>query len=62
MQFTFPSAPHAMPVLAHRAPDPAPGEDPIPDPFEPSDPHQPPIRTPQNDEQIPDHNPSIRLH
>jgi hypothetical protein len=50
----------AIPFHAHRAPDPAPGEEPIPDPFEPSEPHQPPIRTPQNDEPVPDHNPSIR--
>jgi hypothetical protein len=55
----FPFAPAALPLHAHRAPDPAPGEEPIPDPFEPSEPHQPPIRTPQNDEPVPDHNPSI---
>jgi len=47
-----------FPVRAHRAPDPAPIEEPPPDPFEPSDPHQPPIRTPQHDEPVPDHNPS----
>jgi hypothetical protein len=46
---------------AHRAPDPAPVEEPPPDPFENADPHQPPIRTPQNDEPPIDPNPSI-LH
>ena len=51
----------AFPLRAHRAPDPAPLEEPLPDPFEPAEPHQPPIRTPQNDEPVPDHNPSI-LH
>jgi hypothetical protein len=53
----------AIPLHAHRAPDPVPDEEPNPDPFEPSDPHQAPIRTPMNDEPVPDHNPSIRtLH
>jgi len=54
------SAHLVIPVRAHRAPDPVPVDEPPPDPFEPSDPHQPPIRTPQNDEPVPDHNPSIR--
>lgn len=44
---------------AHRAPDPAPVEEPPPDPFETPDPHQPPIRTPQHDEPPIDPNPSI---
>jgi hypothetical protein len=44
---------------AHRAPDPAPVEEPPSDPFENADPHQPPIRTPQNDEPPIDPNPSI---
>jgi len=47
------------PIEAHRAPDPAPTEEPPTDPFEPADPHQPPIRTPMNDEPLPDPNPSI---
>lgn len=47
---------------AHRAPDPAPIEEPPSDPFEPADPHQPPIRTPQNDEPPVDPNPSVTLH
>lgn len=50
----------AMPVRAHRAPDPVPLEEPPADPFEPADPHQSPIRTPQNEDPVPDHNPSIR--
>ena len=53
--------PAVFPVRAHRAPDPAPFEEPPSDPFEPADPHQAPIRTPQNDEPVPDHNPSV-LH
>ena len=44
---------------AHRAPDPAPIEEPPADPFDNADPHQPPIRTPQNDEPPIDPNPSI---
>lgn len=44
---------------AHRAPDPAPIEEPPKDPFETPDPHQPPIRTPMNDEPPTDPNPSI---
>jgi hypothetical protein len=50
------------PLHAHRAPDPAPIEEPPPDPFEPADPHQPPIRTPQNDEPPVDPNPSVTVH
>jgi hypothetical protein len=50
------------PLHAHRAPDPAPIEEPPSDPFEPADPHQPPIRTPQNDEPPVDPNPSVTLH
>lgn len=57
----------AIAIEAHRAPDPAPVEEPAEDPFEPADPHQPPIRTPMNDEPpVTDPNPSIaarrRLH
>jgi hypothetical protein len=48
-----------FPLHAHRAPDPAPEGEPPSDPFEPAEPHQPPIRTPQNDEPVPDHNPSV---
>jgi hypothetical protein len=46
---------------AHRAPDPVPVEEPPAEPFENSDPHQPPIRTPLNDEPPTDPNPST-LH
>jgi len=46
-------------IQAHRAPDPVPSEEPPTDPFEGSDPHQPPIRTPLNDEPPIDPNPSI---
>jgi hypothetical protein len=49
-------------LIAHRAPDPAPVEEPPPEPFENADPHQPPIRTPQNDEPPTDPNPSVTLH
>jgi hypothetical protein len=49
----------ASSIKAHRAPDPAPVEEPPTDPFEPADPHQPPIRTPMNDDPVPDPNPSI---
>jgi hypothetical protein len=53
--------PHMIPasIDAHRAPDPAPIEEPPQDPFETPDPHQPPIRTPMNDEPDTDPNPSI---
>lgn len=47
------------PIEAHRAPDPAPLEEPPADPFEGADPHQPPIRTPLNDEPVTDPNPSL---
>jgi hypothetical protein len=46
-------------VKAHRAPDPAPIEEPPKEPFETPDPHQPPIRTPMNDEPATDPNPSV---
>jgi len=49
----------STPIQAHRAPDPAPNEEPPSDPFEGTDPHQPPIRTPLNDEPPIDPNPSI---
>ena len=52
-------SPTAIPLRAHRAPDPSPSDEPASDPFEPADPHQPPIRTPQNDEPPIDPNPSI---
>jgi hypothetical protein len=48
-------------IEAHRAPDPVPVEEGQPEPFDNADPHQPPIRTPQNDEPVPDPNPSVLL-
>jgi hypothetical protein len=52
----------AATIHAHRAPDPAPIEEPPRDPFDTPDPHQPPIRTPMNDEPPTDPNPSITRH
>lgn len=49
----------STPIHAHRAPDPVPGDEPPSDPFEGADPHQPPIRTPLNDEPPIDPKPSI---
>ena len=47
-------------IQAHRAPDPSPTEEPPTDPFEGSDPHKPPIRTPLNDEPpVTDPHPSV---
>lgn len=48
-----------IPIHAHRAPDPVPNDDTPAEPFESPDPHQPPIRTPLNDEPVPDPNPSV---
>jgi hypothetical protein len=52
------SAPVAARIDAHRAPDPVPDEEPMPDPFEDIPPHHP-VHTPMNDDPLPDHNPSI---
>jgi hypothetical protein len=46
-------------VEAHRAPDPEPIEEPSGEPFDNPHPHHPPVHTPQNDEEVPDPNPSI---
>jgi len=43
---------------AHRAPDPAPVDDPMPEPFETPHPHHPPVHLPHDEEPVPDHNPS----
>lgn len=43
----------------HRAPDPAPIEEAPTDPFDNPEPHQAPIRTPMNDDPVPDPNPSV---
>lgn len=45
-------------IHAHRAPDPAPVDDPMPEPFDtPHPPHQP-GHLPHDDEPVPDPNPS----
>lgn len=44
------------PIWAHRAPDPQPVDEPLP---EPAHPHHPPIPDPEDEEPVPDHNPSI---
>lgn len=44
------------PVFAHRAPEPAPADEPMP---EPAHPHHPPIPDPEDEEPVPDHNPSV---
>ncbi len=46
-------------IEAHRAPDPAPIEDPSPEPFPSPHPHHPPVPLPQQDDPVPDHNPSL---
>ena len=46
-------------IEAHRAPEPpGPVDEPTPEPFDNPHPHHPPVHTPQDDEQVPDHNPS----
>ena len=42
-------------IIAHRAPDPAPGDQPLPEP-----PHVP-LPVPQDDP-VPDHHPSLAIH
>ena len=44
------------PLKAHRAPEPHPADEPIP---EPAHPHHPPIPNPEEEQPVPDHNPSI---
>jgi hypothetical protein len=48
-----------VPYQAHRAPDPMPIEEPPADPFDSSEPHHPPIHTPQNEDPVPDPKPSM---
>jgi hypothetical protein len=48
-----------VPVEAHRAPDPVPIEEPVPEPFDIPHPNHPPVQTPQQDDGVPDHNPSV---
>lgn len=47
------------PLRAHRAPDPAPAEDPMPEPFDTPHPHHQPVHLPQDDEPVPDPRPSV---
>ncbi|UOD32841.1 hypothetical protein INH39_14965 [Massilia violaceinigra] len=42
----------------HRAPDPAPVDEPSPEPFDNPHPHHPPTRHPQDDDPVPDPKPS----
>ena len=46
------------PYEFHRAPDPAPIEEPIQEPFDSPHPHHPPVKLPDDDDPVPDHNPS----
>ena len=48
-----------LPYEFHRAPDPAPIEDPLPEPFDNPHPHHPPVNRPNDDEPVPDHKPSL---
>jgi hypothetical protein len=48
-------------IECHRAPDPAPADQPSPEPFDNPHPHHPPVQMPQNDDPVPDHNPRV-LH
>lgn len=46
------------PYEFHRAPDPAPAEEPLPEPFDSPHPHHPPVRLPNHDDPVPDPKPS----
>ena len=62
------AAPHAVhrltrgppyaPIHAHRAPDPAPIEEPMPEPFDTPHPHHQPVHLPHDEEPVPDPKPS----
>ena len=59
--YTAQSAPQFSPqcgIHAHRAPDPAPVDDPMPEPFETPHPHHQPVHLPRDEEPVPDPNPS----
>lgn len=45
-------------VHAHRAPDPAPVEEPAPQPFDTPHPHHQPVHLPHDEEPVPDPKPS----
>jgi len=53
-----PRFPAYSPVYAHRAPDPAPIEDPAPEPFDTPHPHHQPVHLPHDEEPVPDPKPS----
>lgn len=48
-----------VPIEAHRAPDPVPAEEPSPEPFDNPHPHHPPVRLPEDEDPVPDHNPTV---
>jgi hypothetical protein len=48
-------------IEAHRAPDPVPADEPTPEPFDNPHPHHPPSYPPQDDDGVPDPNPSVFL-
>ena len=47
------------PMHAHRAPDPAPAEEPSQEPFDNPHPHHPPVQLPHDDEPVPDPKPFL---
>ena len=54
-----------VPCELHRAPDPVPIEEPLPDPFDSPHPHHPPVHHPNDEDPVPDPKPSAglgRLH
>jgi len=51
--------PARAPLHAHRAPDPAPAEDPMPEPFDTPHPHHQPVHLPGDEEPVPDPKPSL---
>jgi len=57
MHTPLPMPPHPA-IYAHRAPDPAPAEDPMPEPFDAPHPHHQPGHLPQDEEPVPDPKPS----
>lgn len=52
--------PNVIPFHAHRAPDPAPSDDPMPTPSD--HPHHGPSHMPGDEEPVPDPNPQLQLH
>ena len=54
----IPRMPPPAPIHAHRAPDPAPIEEPMPEPFDTPHPHHQPVHLPHDEEPVPDPKPS----